>query len=496
MRKSKWLIMSIVVIISCQTSNTEKKFSPVSQETIKKDKPVNTAEAKPVNKEDLKTEVFAKGITKKESTQYRPSPLQNESTDYRVVEKNEAAIKQLLATLNVRKQTFTVATDRITTIKAEKGATFKINPADLVTGDGKFVSGEISIVLKEYPNKLDMLKANAQTVSNGQLLVSGGSYYIEMTAGDLPLQLKEGKTLEAWFPGMNQQGMEIFYGSKDDNGTMNWVKPADAVLATARSLSEEQKDWVKENKFQDDSYYFRTFKLVIKKDELELYAGKAAANGQIKRNKFNISGGSREWMQHQIEKARISYASYQNDEIAGYYFHTDECEIYLEAAAVVATSNQLTTDEMKKLKEQVDWYLKQTRARLEQEQLNSRITSSSRLKKLGWINCDRFYQDTSARKNFIVTLRYPGEATASSACVFMIFKNINSLLNGNYDAETVYSFRNVPSRSEVCLVAFTTLNGKLYAAKTGYFDLSQQSTWEIKLREIAATELDPLINSL
>ena len=96
----------------------------------------------------------------------------------------------------------------------------------------------------------------------------------------------------------------------------------------------------------------------------------------------------------------------------------------------------------------------------------------------------------------MVTLKYPGEVSATSASVFMIFKNINSLLNGNNSSETVYSFSNVPSKSEVCLVAFTTLKGKLYAAKTSYFSLSQQSSYEIKLQEITAAELDPLINSL
>ena len=86
-------------------------------------------------------------------------------------------------------QTFTVSSSKPAQVKGKKGTTVSINPSDLETVDGRPVGNNIQIELKELTNQQQLLRANAQTVSNGQLLVSGGAYFINMTSDGQQLKL-------------------------------------------------------------------------------------------------------------------------------------------------------------------------------------------------------------------------------------------------------------------------------------------------------------------
>lgn len=468
------------------------------QATTKEEKLVIKPEEKPVNKTDLKNTVPNASI-KKGSAPYQPAMMKNPSTGVAgIVTKNDLEFKQFLASLNVKSQTFTVQPDRVTTITAEKGTELKINPADLVTSDGRTVTGEVKVVLKEYPGKLDMLKINSQTVSNGRLLVSGGSYYIELTANDVPLQLKEGKSLEAYFPGMKQEGMELFYGSKDENGTMNWVRPNRSQNQIADRQLRMSNDYEGLLNFPQEIgfYYLRRFRVLITPGELQYLVEVSRTNNQITRRKFDITDKTRKWITDQITTVQIAYPSYTStDSLTGYYFYTDDCEIELDVNVLRKPNTELTIKELNLLKEKVEAYSRERRNWIEQQQFSNSVMKNPGLKKFGWINCDRFYDDTSIKKDFIVTLKYPGEA-ATFANVFMVFKNINSLVNGYYHSNLEYSFKNIPGQEEVALVAFTKVNGKIIAGKTPYFKLSNLKNYELKIQEIEPGQLDPLINSL
>jgi hypothetical protein len=460
MRKSILLIMSIVAIISCQTSEEEKKPLLIHGER----------------------KITENRVTKPIIKATRIRDVLTEKNIQHQVKKNENELLQLLTSLNMAEQKFTLEPGRIVTIKAAKGTQLTINPADLVTIDGKIVTGAVNVVLKEYPGKLDMLKANSQTVSNGRLLVSGGSYYIEMSSNNIPLKLREGKAMQAYFPGMKQQGMEIFYGSKSDNGTMSWVRANE----TGTTTSNTAPNWK-----------FLNYMVTISPGHLDYFAELEKA-GQLKEWKYDIDDRVRKKISDEIKNAKFSNVhGLECFGVMGYYFATDDCMIYLDKSVLSKESDApLSNEELQSLKNEIDCYDGQLRERVEQRDFTTSITTSPQLKKFGWINCDRFYTDTSIRKDFLVTLKYPGQTVASSVSVFMIFKSMNSLMNGDYRSVTSYSFNNIPSRGEVALVAITKVNGKIMAGKTSYFNLAESNNYEIRLQEITAGQLDPFINSL
>lgn len=105
--------------------------------------------------------------------------------------------------------------------------------------------------MKELTNKQQLLKTNAQTVSNGQLLISGGAYYINMTSNGQQLKIKDGANLQVEFPKKTNKQMEMFYGTRDSLGNMNWqstqqsftkVKPAQTTKTTSKSGASDESD--------------------------------------------------------------------------------------------------------------------------------------------------------------------------------------------------------------------------------------------------------------
>lgn len=124
-------------------------------------------------------------------------------------------------------QMFTISSSKPTQVKGKQGTTISINPDDLTTESGEPIGDKIQIELKELTNQTELLKSNAQTVSNGQLLVSGGAYYINMTSDGKQLKFKEGKNMAVEFPKQTEKEMFLFYGQRDSLGSMEWQQSAE-----------------------------------------------------------------------------------------------------------------------------------------------------------------------------------------------------------------------------------------------------------------------------
>lgn len=120
-------------------------------------------------------------------------------------------------------QKFNVSTDKPSKIKGKQGTTIVINPADLIKDNGQPIGKNIEIELKELTDQEQLLRTNAQTTSDGQLLISGGAYFINMTSDGQQVKLKDAKTLSVEFPKIASEKMSLFYGQRDSLGQLNWL---------------------------------------------------------------------------------------------------------------------------------------------------------------------------------------------------------------------------------------------------------------------------------
>ena len=132
-------------------------------------------------------------------------------------------IRKALAQFDRSSQQYTVSGTTPSTVTGLGGTRMNINPADLVTADGQPVSGDINVELKELDSPEKMALAGAPTMSNGDVLISGGSYYFGLTSGGQQLRLADGKTMEVQLPQtVNDPDMEVYMGEMDGSGNVNW----------------------------------------------------------------------------------------------------------------------------------------------------------------------------------------------------------------------------------------------------------------------------------
>ncbi|MGE0635481.1 MAG: hypothetical protein AB7G44_03160 [Bacteroidia bacterium] len=78
---------------------------------------------------------------------------------------------------------------------------------------------------------------------------------------------------------------------------------------------------------------------------------------------------------------------------------------------------------------------------------------------LGWINCDRFYDDPAEKMEIVVSVD-----TALHPSVRLVFKNIQSVMSGYPDETGKVRFEGIPQGSEVSLVAYSIVDNKPYMA--------------------------------
>ncbi len=135
-----------------------------------------------------------------------------------------AKLNALVQKFEEPSQIFKAHTDKRIKVTGKHGTIIHINPVDLETESGQPLGKDVQIELKELTNKEQLLTANAQTVSDGELLVSGGAYYINATSDGQQLKLKKGKSYLAEFPQLSGDTMSLYYGERDNSNQMNWKK--------------------------------------------------------------------------------------------------------------------------------------------------------------------------------------------------------------------------------------------------------------------------------
>jgi hypothetical protein len=149
-----------------------------------------------------------------------------------------ARLNSFLKKFETPSQYFQVKAKNTITIKCRQGTIFHIKTSDLETENGQPVSGNIDIEVKELFGRRQFLTSNVQTVSDGELLVSGGAVYVNLTSGGQKIKLKEGKKYLMEFPKLTDQVMSLYYGQRDSSNQMNW-KIADRNFVSQKENKED-----------------------------------------------------------------------------------------------------------------------------------------------------------------------------------------------------------------------------------------------------------------
>lgn len=154
-----------------------------------------------------------------------------DKTDTNTDDGNIENPEEIWAEVQVKAQTFAIDPTQTTKVTGEQGTYLEFAPNTFAYADGSEVKGKITLNLKEYYQKSDMVTSGLTTTSNGKTLKSAGMVHLEAKASDgKSLQIKSGKDYNIGFPkkGTPDDNMQLFYG-KREGSNMNW-EPAEKTV--------------------------------------------------------------------------------------------------------------------------------------------------------------------------------------------------------------------------------------------------------------------------
>jgi hypothetical protein len=336
------------------------------------------------------------------------------TTKENTAQKNSANDKADIAKLNdaLKKyeepsQIIKVSADKPSVVTGRKGTKILINPNDLVTESGKPLGHTIEVELKELTNQGQLMRTNAQTISDGKLLVSGGAYYIGMTSNGEQLKLKDSKKLSVQFPKISDKEMALFYGQRNDLGQINWQK-ADENFKTTPQQTRPAKDSI----------------VIIKK-----------------KSKSDI-------------EAIMDY---------------------------VDSGDTTTTQEER-----------ETMVKRQKEyKISQKVYDEIGIAKLGWINCDRFL-DVENKTELYAS--FNPQDSIKNANVYLVFKDINSVIQAYYYSDKSPQFENMPVGYRARLIAYTVKDEKVFAYSTD-LTITKGQKLTLNLKEINDKDFKKLISN-
>jgi len=388
-------------------------------------------------------------------------------------------VHELLAEIAEKPEKITVASDKKTVVKGSKGTIIHVDPKLLETIDGSPIGKTIDIELLELTRKSDFLFHNTQTVSNDDILITGGAYYINMTSNGKQLRMKERQGLEVEFPKLSDEEMGLFLGVRDSAGLMNWI-PAEQNFEPKPSTDIGQSE-IRSNQKQQEPYGC-TFHLSIPHQQnFRLYwqdAGGAVTLHEMMRKRYTPSPKLLDY----LIKNRSHYIAFRfnidtiNRKIINVKAHPDN-PTDIDSKEIIKVLNEmpeLTYQNLKHaglafsqthyelhvhLSQELINAVRKTASQEKQKQMNhhQETYKAIRLMNFGWINCDRFYNDPRPKTDIQIVVN---DDSISHAIIFAVFKDINSIITKHYSkvwGQSV-SINNIPAGTTLHILALSYTN--------------------------------------
>ena len=333
-------------------------------------------------------------------------------------------------------QVFEIDSEGFVSIVGKKGTKININTEDLVFEDGEKIEFPIKIALLELTSKEDLMRANAQTVSNGRWLVSGGAYKIQITSNGRQLKLKEGSSYTISFPKIVDERMSIFYGERNKEGNMNWE-------SSEINLDEREYPIVIK---QDSSFmrYDLEYNIDLQVDTVVLRKPKG---------KFKISQLSERF-------PYIDSISIAKDTIFGISHMAEEVPVDTVLQRSIELNNRI-------------W------------KIQNQVYEAISLNKLGWINVDRFYPKISNRVNLSFLI---DKKVWNNQC--FISSQSDNLIMNQYLDETGNLSIDFPKGKTFQIFVFGLEDDKLYGCKKSFRTTEKSRVIKLKMKEIGVQEIE------
>ncbi|HLP50555.1 MAG TPA: energy transducer TonB [Chitinophagales bacterium] len=159
--------------------------------------------------------------------------LKFEPRDKDVPLKQSKAILKLLAAMQAQPQHFSIKPIELNELQGEYGTRISVAPSSFTFKDGREVTSDIDIELKECYTTGEMLEENLTTTMGNKVLETRAAVYVSATCNGERVELKEGEEINIEFPfAVNgNDGYRFYYGTQVQNNT-SWI-PATGTTSDA-----------------------------------------------------------------------------------------------------------------------------------------------------------------------------------------------------------------------------------------------------------------------
>ena len=382
-------------------------------------------------------------------------------------------------------QEFVVSHKNETTITGKQGLKITVDPSRLEQENGAAVQGDIKVRLIEVTSSEDLFRTDAATVSDGKLLMSGGSYFIGMESGGAKLKLKPRQSLSVQFPLLSKNAMELFYGERDASANMNWKRAA-VLLSPARETINftDSNPWdaphVTSYQSLEEIAAARVYRSL---DEPVYYYDHKITLGQLV-DSINCKSAK--------PKVFLQTVSYWPENIPTNKGPIDTNYLisrYGPRLQYILRRYKDSEDEAARREKWVryrdsvvsNWKPRSLAGQLKQYYAPAEVGT------LGWINCDRF---TDPQQQTEVEFDFPITYNKSRMQYFILYKSFKGFLRGQADAneDGNFVFPNMPAGESALLIGFTKLNGVIYQYKQEFI-IERNKKISGEFKSITADEL-------
>jgi Gram-negative bacterial TonB protein C-terminal len=350
-------------------------------------------------------------------------------------------------------QSFELNTNLDTTLLCKQGTVLTIHRSSfLIASNLTEVKGRITLQVKEYYSISDILSARLTTHSGDNILETGGMLFIQASSNGELCKLKDYSPIEIFFPFSEKKDSMLLFSGIWTNQKVNWqlLPPNEAnqkeiveEIATFPGGATALNKFMLKNLVYPDSLADMGIGGMVQMDFIIDETGKA--------KDVNFKNRSQKGFRDAILNTFSKMPRWKPAKRNG--------------IPIKSTYSQAITfyNEEQNINDTI--FKKDFESTISDSNINSVKTADIRqyifsTSKLGWINCDRFYNSPKPRTDFYVDC---GNYTELD--IKLVFHSFKAVLD-NYASKTAYKFQNIPDDEVVTVVVVKKINNDTFISLT------------------------------
>ncbi|MEI9959025.1 MAG: hypothetical protein WDM90_22540 [Ferruginibacter sp.] len=339
-------------------------------------------------------------------------------------------------------QVFTINPKTDTIIICKEGTVLKIKPAAFLMANETPITENIILQVKEFYKIADMILANLSTQSKDKIIETGGMLYINAISNGQECILNDKLPIEISFPYAEKKDSMLLFTGNWEKNKIDWKESAMQVPLKKDSFEiaflTDFENYIRRNINYDNIYDSVTNERAL--IELEITkTGKAKLLSITRTENQSVLDAINKF----VAKMPLWQPAKNNGEPI-------KCAVRIPVLFI--NGEEETNDSLYKENFEKVIY-DSTLSNQKIADIRRYVFSTS---KLGWLNCDRFYNDGRTKNNIDVNC---GEY--DNIEVKMVFHSFRSILEGEAFG-AVCKFYNIPENEKVTVVAIKKMKSKTY----------------------------------